>query len=149
MKINAFAQKSLLLAINSSYERVIKKINFDLKEYGCNFLQSLILISISVEKDGPVTPSKIAETFKTSKSNVSHAISSLENNKLVKRKTSGLDARVWEISLTAKGEKIINKLIQKIDQYENLFEDTIGKKQSSLLIGHLNIIYTEADSIGQ
>ncbi len=147
MEIDIFAQKSLLLAINSSYERVIRKINSDLKKYGCNFLQSLILISIFVEKKSPVTPSDIAKTFKTSKRNVSHSISALEKNKLVKRKTSNIDSRIWEISLTPKGEKIINKLMQKIDQYENSFEDAIGKKQGSQLINNLNTIFETTDSI--
>jgi len=147
MEIDIFAQKSLLLAINSSYERVIRKINSDLKEYGCNFLQSLILISIFMEKNKPVIPSNIAKTFKTSKSNVSHAISTLEKNKFVKRKTSEIDSRIWEIYLTTKGEKIINKLMQKIDQYENSFEDAIGKKHAPELIKNLNTIFETTDLI--
>ena len=98
-----------------------------------------------MEKNCPVIPSDIAKTFKTSKSNVSHAISALEKNKLVQRKTSNVDSRIWEISLTTKGERIINKLMRKIDQYENSFEDAIGKKQSSQLINNLNTIFETTD----
>lgn len=146
MIIDMFAKQSMLLAINCGYERVIRKINADLKKDGCNFLQSLILIAILFEKKS-VTPSNLAKTFMTSKSNISHAISTLEKNKFVVRESNESDSRKWEISLTSKGQKIVNKLVKKIEHYENEFEDAIGKTQGEELINNLNVIFKVTDQI--
>ena len=138
MEINNYANKSILLSINSSYETVIRNLNYELKEYGCNYIQSLILISIFFEKEKYITPSKTAKVLKTSKSNISHALSSLEKSKYIKRNLSKNDSRSYTIELSSKGEKIVSKLMQKIDEYENLFVEITGKKKSDEIAISIN-----------
>jgi DNA-binding MarR family transcriptional regulator len=138
MEIDKYAKRSILLAINSCYESVIKSLNNELKEIGCNYMQSLILLSIFFENDGFITPSKTAKALKTSKSNISHAISTLEKNRLIKRTLSPQDSRSYVIRLTSKGERLVTKLMQKIDQYENMFVDLVGQEQSDHTVHFLH-----------
>ena len=54
---------------------------------GLGFMEGLLLAAIFFEAPRPIKPSHLAETFATTRGNVSHAISSLEAKGLVQRRS--------------------------------------------------------------
>ena len=57
-----------------------------------SFFEGLLLAAIYFETPKPVKPSHLAETFGTTRSNVSHCIASLEAKGLLQRKIDPSDA---------------------------------------------------------
>lgn len=126
MKIKKYLSQSPVFAINSSYELIIPKINKHLKKEKLNLLQGLVLTSLFFEERTEISPSTLAEVFKTSRGNISHIISELESQGLVKRVVSSTDARKFKIELKNDGRKKALNLIKFFDRLQNILEEKIG-----------------------
>ena len=129
MKIEKFVQNSLLLAIGSSYDTILRGLNSKLKQENCNLMQALILISLFFEKNDTVSPSQLAEILGTTRGNISHGVSHLEKRRLLRRKLNEKDARSYQLILRPDGRRLAVKLIQTIDSVENYFEQKFGAQE--------------------
>jgi DNA-binding MarR family transcriptional regulator len=92
-----------------------------------SFLEGLMLAALFFEAPKPVKPSELAETFETSRGNVSHCISSLEAKGLLARKIDPDDARAYQLSLKPQGRRAALRVIGALDKLQNEFEREIGK----------------------
>ena len=72
-------------------------------------------------------PSELAETFKTTRGNVSHCVSSLEAKGLLLRKIDPEDARAYQLTLKPQGKKCAVRVIGVFDKLQREFEREIGK----------------------
>lgn len=101
-----------------------------------NFLEALILATLFFESPTPVKPSLLAQTFSTTRGNVSHCISSLEAKGLVHRKIDPADARAYHLSLKPLGRKTAVRVIGALDKVQRAFEHQVGKDslQSALRV---------------
>ena len=85
-----------------------------------------MLAAIFFEKKWNVKPSYLAETFQTTRGNVSHCISSLEAKGLVLRRIDADDARALQITLLPAGRKRAVRAVGILDRMQRNFEETVG-----------------------
>ncbi len=78
MRIESFLQQSPVFQASRTARRMEASLNAILRDEGLTFFESLVLAAIFFEKKGGIKPSALAETFQTTRGNVSHCISSLE-----------------------------------------------------------------------
>lgn len=126
MKISNYIEQSPIFAINTAYEMIIPSLNKQLKKEDVNLLQGLVLTALFFEDDQSITPSKLADLFKTTRGNMSHIISHLEYKNWVKRVLNGKDARQFHIELKPEGKRKALTLIKIYDQIQNMFEKQLG-----------------------
>ena len=94
---------------------------------GLNFLEGLILAAMFFEAPRLIKPSQLAETFSTTRGNISHCISSLEAKGLLQRKIDPEDARAYLLNLKPQGKKCALRVIGAFDRLQHEFEKEIGK----------------------
>lgn len=103
------------------------------------FMEGLALAAIFFEAPRPIKPSDLAETFSTTRGNVSHAISSLEAKGLVQRKIDPSDARAYLLTLKPTGKKCALRVIAAFDKMQQEFEQRVGR---TALTNALEVIRT-------
>lgn len=126
MKIKKYLEQSPIFALNAAYERVIPKVNKQLKEEGLNLIQGLVLTALFFEQRKDVSPSQLADLFQTSRGNMSHILSHLEAEGWVRRQVHSKDARQFHIELKADGRKKALHLIKFYDKLQAQFEKEMG-----------------------
>ena len=92
-----------------------------------SFLEGLTLAAIFFEAPRPIKPSQLAETFGTTRGNVSHCVSSLEAKGLLQRKIDPVDARAYLLTLRPQGKRCALRVIGEFDKLQKEFEIEIGK----------------------
>lgn len=127
MRIEAFLEESPLFAVISTAQQFEMRITRVFKDDELNFLQALILAAIFFETPRPVRPSSLAETFSTTRGNVSHCISALEAKGLLLRKIDPEDARAYRLTLKPHGKRIAVRVIGVFDRLQRGFESGAGK----------------------
>jgi DNA-binding MarR family transcriptional regulator len=70
---------------------------------------------------------QLAETFAMTRGNVSHCVSELEGQGLLKRRIDPEDARAYHLMLTPQGKKCAVRAIGALDKLQKEFENEIGK----------------------
>lgn len=98
-----------------------------LAEDKLSFLEGLTLAALFFEMPRAVKPSQLAETFGTTRGNVSHCLSSLEAKGLLQRKIDPEDARVFLLALKPQGKRTALRVIAALDKLQKEFESEIGK----------------------
>jgi len=91
------------------------------------FLEGLVLAALFFEAPRMVKPSQLAETFGTTRGNVSHCVSSLEAKGLLQRRIDPEDARAYHLALKPPGKRCAMRVIGAFDALQKEFEDEIGK----------------------
>ncbi len=136
MRIETFLKESPMFCIALTARRFDALTTRLLAADDLNFLEALILATLFFESPSPVKPSHLAETFATTRGNVSHCISSLEAKNLVQRRIDPDDARAYHLTLKPQGRKTAIRVIGALDKLQRSFEHKIGKPalQSSLRI---------------
>lgn len=129
MKIETYLRQSPLFEISWAARKFETHLAQQLGHGTVGLLEALVLVSIFFEKPLTVTPSCLAETFSTTRGNISHCISSLEAKGLVGRKIDPEDARAFRLLLKPQGKKIAMQLIRTLDRMQASFERTIGAKE--------------------
>lgn len=127
MRIDAFLHESPMFAINRAARRFDSAAAQALASDGLGFLEGLVLAAIFFDAPESVRPSQLAETFGTTRGNVSHCISSLEAKGLVQRKIDPDDARSYFLALKPQGKKCALRVIRAFDRLQAAFEKEIGK----------------------
>ncbi|MGA2276303.1 MAG: MarR family transcriptional regulator [Terracidiphilus sp.] len=126
MRIDAFLHESPMFAVNRAarrFESLAMRV-FAADDLG--FLEGLVLAALFFEAR-PLMPSELAETFKTTRGNVSHCVSSLEAKGLLLRKIDPEDARAYQLTLKPQGKKCAVRVIGVFDKLQREFEREIGK----------------------
>lgn len=91
------------------------------------FMEGLVLAAIFFEAPRPIKPSQLADTFDTTRGNVSHAVSSLEAKGLVQRKIDPSDARGYLLTLKPSGKRCALRVIAAFDKMQRSFEQKVGR----------------------
>jgi DNA-binding MarR family transcriptional regulator len=136
MRIETFLKESPMFCIALTARRFDALTTRLLEADDLNFLEALILATLFFESPTAVKPSHLAETFGTTRGNVSHCISSLEARNLVQRKIDPEDARAYHLTLKPQGRKTAVRVIGALDKVQRAFEHKVGKDalQSSLRV---------------
>ena len=127
MRIDAFLRESPMFAVNRTARRFESLTAQVLASDGLGFLEGLVLAAMFFEAPRPVKPSQLAETFGTTRGNVSHCISSLEAMGFLLRKIDQEDARAYQLTLKPQGKKCALRVIGAFDRLQKEFEQEIGK----------------------
>ncbi len=127
MRIETFLKQSPLFCVTLAARRFDALTTRLLEADDLNFLEALILATLFFESPAAVKPSTLADTFGTTRGNVSHCISSLEAKGLVQRKIDPKDARAYHLELKLLGKKAAMRVIGALDKVQREFEDEIGK----------------------
>jgi DNA-binding MarR family transcriptional regulator len=143
MRIETFLKQSPLFCVTLAARRFDALTTCLLEADDLNFLEALILATLFFESPAAVKPSTLAETFGTTRGNVSHCISSLEAKGLVLRKIDPKDARAYHLELKPLGKKAAMRVIGALDKVQREFEDEIGK---DALRSALQVIRSLGDS---
>jgi DNA-binding MarR family transcriptional regulator len=127
MRIDAFLNESPMFAVSRAARRFEGLAGRALAGDELGFLEGLTLAALFFEAPRPVKPSQLAETFGTTRGNVSHCISSLEAKGLLQRKIDPADARVFLLALKPQGKRAALRVIGALDRLQKEFEGEIGK----------------------
>jgi DNA-binding MarR family transcriptional regulator len=127
MRIDAFLHESPMFAINRAARRFDSVAAQALASDGLGFLEGLVLAAIFFDAPESARPSQLAETFGTTRGNVSHCISSLEAKGLLQRKIDPSDARSYFLTLKPQGKRCALRVIRVFDRLQAAFEKEIGK----------------------
>jgi DNA-binding MarR family transcriptional regulator len=115
-------------------------LNLVLLEEGLTFFESLVLAAIFFEKKGGIKPSNLAETFETTRGNVSHCISSLEAKGLVRRRIDAEDARALQLVLLPAGRKRAVRVAGILDRMQRDFEEKVGATKLEAMLEELHSV---------
>lgn len=110
-----------------------------------SFLEGLTLAALFFESPRPVKPSQLAETFATTRGNVSHCISSLEARGLLQRRIDPDDARAYQLALRPQGRRVALRVIAAFDKLQKVFENQIGKTALAAMLKALRELEASAD----
>ncbi len=127
MRIDAFLRESPMFAVSRAARRFESLASRVLAPDNLGFLEALVLAALFFESPHHVKPSQLAETFATTRGNLSHCISSLEAKGLLQRKIDPQDARVYLLSLKPHGKRCALRVIAALDRMQNEFEREIGR----------------------
>jgi len=127
MRIDAFLQESPMFAVNRAARRFESLTTQLLAADSLSFLEGLTLAAMFFEAPSPVKPSQLAETFGTTRGNISHCVSSLEAKGLLQRKIDPEDARAYQLTLKPQGKKCALRVIAAFDRLQKEFEEEVGK----------------------
>src|SRR5713226_7551275 len=105
MRIEAFLRQSPIFQASRIARRMEVSLNAILRDEELTFFEALMLAAIFFEKKGGIKPSGLAETFQTTRGNVSHCISSLEAKGLVRRRIDPDDAWAFQLVLQPAGRR--------------------------------------------
>lgn len=140
MRIQSFLKQSPVFQISHSARRIDALLNRILRGEEVTFFEALILAAIFFEKKGGIKPSELAETFQTTRGNVSHCISSLEAKGLVRRRIDPEDARAFQLMLLPAGRKRAARLVGILDRMQGQFEQMMGTSGVEALLRQMFIV---------
>jgi DNA-binding MarR family transcriptional regulator len=129
MRIDAFLNESPMFAVNRAARRFESLSTHVLAGDSLGFLEGLVLAALFFEAPRPVKPSQLAETFATTRGNVSHCVSSLEAMGLLQRKIDPGDARAFLLTLKPQGRRSALHVIAAFDRLQREFEVEVGKER--------------------
>jgi DNA-binding MarR family transcriptional regulator len=127
MRIEAFLRESPMFTVKRAARRfdALAAQAFAADDLG--FMEGLVLAAIFFEAPRPIKPSQLADTFDITRSNISHAVSSLEAKGLVQRKIDPSDARGYLLTLKPQGKKCALRMIAAFDKMQQRFEQKVGR----------------------
>jgi len=134
MRINAFLNESPMFAVSRAARRFESLAARSLAGDGLSFLEGLTLAALFFEAPKLVKPSQLAETFGTTRGNVSHCLSSLEAKGHLQRRIDPEDARAYQITLKPHGKRCALRVIAAFDRLQREFESEIGKAALSEML---------------
>jgi len=127
MRIDAFLRESPMFAVNRAARRFESLTARVLAADNLGFLEAMVLAALFFEAPRQVKPSQLAETFSTTRGNVSHCISSLEAKGFLQRKIDPEDARAYLLTLKPQGKRCALRVIAAFDHLQKEFEEEVGK----------------------
>jgi len=144
MRIDAFLRESPMFAVNRAARRFDSLAARVLAADGLGFLEALVLAALFFEAPRPVKPSQLAETFATTRGNLSHCVSSLEAKGFLQRKIDPEDARAFLLTLKPQGKRCSLRVIASLDRMQKEFESEIGKSALAEMLRSLRKLESRA-----
>ncbi|MGA2570863.1 MAG: MarR family transcriptional regulator [Terracidiphilus sp.] len=144
MRIEAFLRESPMFAVNRAARRFESLAARVLLADELGFLEALVLAALFFEAPRPVKPSQLAETFATTRGNLSHCISSLEAKGLLQRRIDPQDARAYLLTLKPQGKRCALRVIAALDRLQKDFESEIGKSALTEMLKSLRKLEARA-----
>jgi len=126
MRIEAFLRQSPVFQASRIARRMEASLNAILRGEELTFFEALTLAAIFFETQGGIKPSELAETFQTTRGNVSHCVSSLEAKGLVRRRIDADDARSFRLALQPVGKRRALRVVGIFDRMQTHFEKSVG-----------------------
>lgn len=126
MRIEAFLRQSPIFQVGRIARRTEASLNAILRDEDLTFFEALMLAAIFFEEKGGIKPSDLAETFQTTRGNVSHCVSSLEAKGMVRRRIDLEDARSFRLLLQPVGKRRAVRVVGIFDRMQTHFEETLG-----------------------
>jgi DNA-binding MarR family transcriptional regulator len=126
MRIEAFLRQSPIFQASRIARRMEASLNVILRDEDLTFFEALMLAAIFFEKKGGIKPSDLAQTFQTTRGNVSHCVSSLEAKGLVRRRIDPDDARSFQLVLQTLGKRRAVRVVGIFDRMQTYFEKNVG-----------------------
>ena len=126
MRIEAFLRQSPIVQASRIARRMEASLNLLLKDEEVTAFEAMVLAAMFFEKRGAIKPSALADAFETTRSNVSHCISSLEGRGLVQREIDPRDARAVQLLLRPQGKRKAVRVVGILDLMQRQFEAEIG-----------------------
>ena len=146
MRIDAFLRESPMFAVNRAARRFESLTAQVLSADDLGFLEGLVLAAMFFEAPRPIKPSQLADTFGTTRGNVSHCVSSLEAKGLLQRRIDPEDARAYLLTLKPQGKRCAVRVIAAFDKLQKAFEDEIGKTALSEMLKAIRKLEARAAS---
>lgn len=140
MRIESFLQQSPVFQASRTARRMEASLNAILRDEGLTFFESLVLAAIFFEKKGGIKPSALAETFQTTRGNISHCISSLEAKGLVRRRIDPDDARAFQLVLQPAGRKRAVRIAGILDRMQGHFEKKVGVAYLAAMLAQMSAV---------
>jgi DNA-binding MarR family transcriptional regulator len=140
MRIESFLKQSPVFQASRTARRMEASLNTILRDEGLTFLESLVLAAIFFESKSGIKPSVLAETFQTTRGNISHCVSSLEAKGLVRRRIDPDDARAFQLVLQPTGRKRAVRVVGILDRMQRHFEETIGIEKLETMLGQIGVV---------
>lgn len=110
------------------------------------FLEGLVLAALFFEAPRAVKPSQLAETFSTTRGNISHCISSLEAKGHLQRRIDPEDARAYQLLLKPQGKRCALRVIAALDRLQKAFEAQTGKAALREMLSALRKLEERAEA---
>src|SRR5580698_1554301 len=140
MRIEAFLRQSPIFQASRIARRMEASLNAILRDEGLTFFEALMLAAIFFEKKGGIKPSDLAETFQTTRGNVSHCVSSLEAKGLVRRRIDPEDARAFQLVLLPAGKRRAARVVGILDQMQSRFEEAVGAPKLAAMVREMEAV---------
>jgi DNA-binding MarR family transcriptional regulator len=140
MRIESFLRQSPIFQASRVARRMEASLNAMLREEGLTFFESLVLTAIFFEKKGNIKPSSLAETFQTTRGNLSHCISSLEAKGLLRRGIDPGDARALRLVLRPAGRRQAARVAGVLDRVQRHFEEAIGVAKLEAMVRQMCVV---------
>lgn len=127
----------LLWQTTVSWQRKVKE---ELEEYGVAHSQFVIMaLLLWLEGKGyEVTQVEIVNWSKLDKMTVSKALRKLEKEELVVRVESKEDTRAKNVRLSAKGKRLVRRLIPKVEGIDEEYFGVLSKRERGEFMKYLN-----------
>jgi len=137
MRIEAFLRQSPIVQTSRIARKMEASLNLVLQDEKVTAFEALVLAAIFFEKRGEIKPSALAEAFETTRSNVSHCVSSLEARGLVQRRIDPEDARAVQLVLRPQGRRRAVRVVGILDRMQRRFEEGIGATKLEGMIAQM------------
>jgi DNA-binding MarR family transcriptional regulator len=118
-----------MFAVNRAARRFNSFVDLALAADRLSFLDGLVLVAILFEAPRQIKPSQLADTFATTRANISHSVSSLEAKGLLQRKIDPEDARAYLLTLKPAGRRCAMRVIRAHDRMQQAFEKEVGRSE--------------------
>jgi DNA-binding MarR family transcriptional regulator len=138
MRIEAFLRQSPIVQAGRMARHMEASLNLVLKDEEVTAFEALVLAALFFERRGAIKPSALAAAFETTRSNISHCISSLEAMGLVQRKINPEDARAVQLVLRPRGKKQAARVVGIMDQMQRQLEAGIGVEKMAAMIAQMS-----------
>ena len=139
LKIEKFFYESAPIALITNGIRLQRTLNASLREFDVSLNQALILLAIFFEPQKVIRSHELLKVIPTTKGNISHCTSFLEQKKLLLRHSISNDLRGFEFTLSSKGLKLCIHLIKFFNNIENKVDDQFSSQK---LKEFINISYS-------
>lgn len=134
IKLEKFINESTSISLIKNGLRLQKEINSSLESIGVNLNQALIMLAIFFEPEKTIRSNELSTLIPTTKGNISHCTSFLEEEKLITRQMVAGDLRGFEFSLTTKGHKLSLSLVKFFDAMESRADKNFNSAEQKRFI---------------
>lgn len=114
--------------------------------FDCTHSQFTVILYLIKNKERDIFQRDIEEEFGIRRSSVSATLSNLEEKGYIKRSSVSQDARLKKITVTDKGEKIVEESMKIINEFEKELISQITKEELDIFYRVLNKLASVADN---